>query len=57
MEVGIREGRENTLFIYDHWGEYTLSKKPRGWYTAYTPQYTTGYRHQYTKKVLNEFWN
>jgi len=48
MEVGIRKGRsegpESTLLIYDHSGEYTLSKKPGGWYTAYTlvyPQYTT----------------
>jgi len=41
MEVGIRKGPEGTLLIYDHWGEYTLSKKPGGWYTPYTPQYTT----------------
>jgi len=45
MEVGIRKGRgegpEGTLLIYDHWGEYTLSKKPGGWYTTYTRQYTT----------------
>ena len=43
MEVGIRKGRvegsEGTLLIYDHWGEYTLSKKPGGWYTAYTRVY------------------
>ena len=43
MEVGIHKGRgegpEGTLLIYDHLGEYTLSKKPGGWYT---PQYTTG---------------
>jgi len=33
MEVGICKGRgkgpEGTLLIYDHWGEYTLSKKTR----------------------------
>ena len=32
-----------TLFYYDKWGKYKLSKNPRGWYTAYTrlyPQYT-----------------
>ena len=43
MEVGIRKGAwrraEGTLLIYDHWGEYTLSKKPGGWYTAYTRVY------------------
>jgi len=25
-----------TLFYYDKWGYYTLSKNTRGWYTAYT---------------------
>ena len=43
MEVGIRKGRgegpEGTLLIYDHWGEYTLSKKSGGWYTPYTRIY------------------
>jgi len=41
MEVGIRKRAWHTcirytLLIYDHWGEYTLSKKPGGWCTAYT---------------------
>ena len=44
MEVGIHKGRgegpEGTLLIYDHLGEYTLSKKPGG-IPAYTAQYTT----------------
>jgi len=31
-----------SIEIHGYWGEYTLSKKPGGWYTAYTPQYTTG---------------
>jgi len=52
-----------TLLIYDHWGEYTLSKKPGGWCTAYTrvyPQYTTAsvYNHiydKYTKSVQNNW--
>jgi len=47
MEVGIHKGRgegpEGTLLIYDHLGEYTLSKKPGG-IPAYTAQYTTVYR-------------
>jgi len=33
------------LFLITEVSEYTLSKKPGGWYTPYTrvyPQYTTG---------------
>jgi len=50
MEVGICKRAWHTcirytLLIYDHWGEYTLSKKPGGWCKAYTPQYTTGLRY------------
>jgi len=26
-----------SIKIHGYWGEYTLSKKPGGWYTAYTP--------------------
>ena len=26
-----------SIEIHGYWGEYTLSKKPGGWYTAYTP--------------------
>jgi len=49
MEVGICKRVwhtciQYTLLIYDHWGEYTLSKKPGVWCTAYTPQYTTVYQ-------------
>ena len=44
MEVGIYakgrgKGLEGTLLIYDHSGEYTLSKNPGGWYTPYTRVY------------------
>jgi len=43
-EVGIRKRAWHTrirytLLIYDHWGEYMLSKKPGGWCTAYTRVY------------------
>jgi len=50
MEVGIYakgrgKGLEGTLLIYDHWGEYTLSKKTRrlvyAVYPRIPPQYTT----------------
>ena len=37
--MGRGKGPESTLLIYDHWGEYTLSKKPGGWYTPYTRVY------------------
>jgi len=46
MEVGIRKRAWHTcirytLLIYDHWGEYTLSKKTRRLvYGVYPPQYT-----------------
>ena len=53
MEVGICKGPEGTLLIYDHWGEYTLSKKPGGWYTAYTRVYPPIHHcmhHLYTVK-------
>ena len=36
---GRGEGPEGTLLICDHWGEYTLSKKPGCWYTPYTRVY------------------
>jgi len=44
MEVGIHKRAWHTciwytLLIYDHWGEYTLSKKLGGWCTAYTRVY------------------
>ena len=38
------------------WGEYTLSKKPGGWYTAYTPQYTTDSSYSApTDYILNKY--
>ena len=42
---GRGEGPEGTLLIYDHWGEYTLSKKPGGWYTPYTRVYPPPIHH------------
>jgi len=33
------EGHKGTLLIYDHRGEYTLSKKLGGWYTPYIRVY------------------
>jgi len=43
LEVGIRKRAWQRawryMLIYDHWGEYTLSKNPGGWYTPYTRVY------------------
>jgi len=65
MEVGIRKRAWHTcirytLLIYDHWGEYTMSKKPGGRCTAYARIYPPIHHWPLASKLScskNQSWN